>query len=158
MEGVKQRPCSARFVQFLTEATGLRRKTVIELYNAGYPWPLWTAHDVRRAGILAQAKGLLFHDALEEARAMGEMRDQALFARIETMDRANGVTLGKRVQAMRSLPWFKESLDHIERVASQTTASPRTIHLLYMPIQRYAIDHPGFELVCEFPFMRRFLC
>lgn len=149
---------STLFVQFITEATGLPRKTVIKLYNAGYPWPLWTAHDVRRAGILAQGKVLLFPDALEEAEAMGEMRDQALFARIEAMDRVNEVTLGKRVQSMRSLPWFKESFDHIERVASRTAASPRTVHLLSMAIQRYALDHPGFELVCEFPFRRRFLC
>ena len=145
-------------VQFLSQATGLQRKQVIRLYNAGYPWPLWTTYDIRRAGLLAQAKGLLFPDALEEAEAMGEAKAKALFASIEAMDRADGVTLTKRVQTMLSLPWFKETHDHIERVATCTTFSPHTVYLLAMAIQRYAVMHPSFELVCEFPFRRRFLC
>jgi len=144
---------TATLEQFLIEATGLPRKQVIKLYNAGYPWPLWTAHDIRRAGILAQAKGLLFPEALNEAEAMGE----AFFAALEAADRANGVTLAKRMQAMLSLPWFKETHVHIEKVAARTTAAPRTVYLLCMAIQRFAVLHPGFELVMAFPKRRRFL-
>lgn len=51
---------SAVLVQFLSQATGLPRKQVIKLYNARYPWPLWTAHDVRKAGILAQGRAYSF--------------------------------------------------------------------------------------------------
>jgi hypothetical protein len=149
---------TAVFEQFLIQATGLPRKQVIKLYNAGYPWPLWTAHDVRRAGILAQAKGLLFPDALNEAEAMGEAKDEAFFATLEAADRANGVTLTKRMQAMLSLPWFKDTHVHIEKVAAHTTAAPRTVYLLCMAIQRFAILHPGFELIGTFPHRRRFLC
>lgn len=149
---------TAVFEQFLIQATGLPRKQVIALYNAGYPWPLWTAHDVRRAGILAQAKGLLFPDALNEAEAIGEARDEALFAMLEAADLVNGVTLTTRMQAMLSLPWFKETHVHVEKVAACTTASPRTVYLLCMAIQRFAILHPGFELVGTFPHRRRFLC
>lgn len=149
---------SETLVQFLAQATGLPRKQVIQLYNAGYPWPLWTAHDVRRAGFLAQAKGLLFPEALEEAEAMGEAKDEALFASIEAMDRADGVTLTKRVQTMLSLPWFKETHDHIEQVSARTKAAPPSVYLLAMAIQRYAMMNPGFELVNAFPLRRQFLC
>jgi hypothetical protein len=149
---------SAVFERFLIKATGLPRKQVIALYNAGYPWPLWTAHNVRRAGILAQAKSLPFPEALEVAEAMDEADDEALLASIEAADWADGVTLTKRMQAMLSLPWFKETHVHVEKVAARTTASPRTVYLLCMAIQRFAVLHPGFELVGTFPHRRRFLC
>ncbi|UVT19014.1 MAG: hypothetical protein H8K03_14510 [Nitrospira sp.] len=64
----------------------------------------------------------------------------------------------KRVQAMLSLPWFKETHDHIEQVAAHTTAAPLTVYLLAMAIQRFAIMNPGFELVNAFSHRRRFLC
>ena len=149
---------TAALARFLIEATGLPRKRVVALYNAGYPWPLWTTHNTRRAGLLAQAKGLLFPDALEEAEALGEAKDDALFAILEAAEQTKGVRLSNRVQAMLSLPWFKETHAHIEKVAARTMASPRTIYHLCMAIQRFAILHPAFELVNAFPHRRRFLC
>lgn len=89
---------------------------------------------------------------------MGEAKDEVLFATLEAVDRADGVTMAKRMQAMLSLPWFKETHVHIERVAARTTASARTVYLLSMAIQRFAMMHPAFELVNAFPHRRRFLC
>jgi hypothetical protein len=148
----------AVFERFLVEATGLSRKQVIKLYNAGYPWPLWTAHDVRKAGILAQAKGLLFPETLEEAEAIGEAKDETLFATMRATDRTHEVTMTKRVQAMLSLPWFKETQDHIEQVSARTPVAPQTVYLFSMAIQHYAIMNPGFELVNAFPHRKLFLC
>lgn len=145
------------FEQFLIKATGLPRTQVIKLYNAGYPWPLWTAHDVRRAGILAQAKGLLFPDALAQAEAEAERATR--FADIGSDDRRRApASLAEQLHDLLSLPWFRAMHDHIEQVAARTTFAPRTVALFSKAIQRFAILHPGFELVGAFPHRRRFLC
>lgn len=147
---------SAVFERFLIQETGLPRNQVIALYNAGYPWPLWTAHDVRRAGILAQANSLLFPEALAQAEA--ETERDTFFAGNGSDDRRHGpIPPAEQRQAILSLPWFREMHDHVEQVAARTAFAPRTVWLFSKAIQRFAIVNPGFELIGAFPHRRRWL-
>ncbi len=133
---------------FLFLATGLPREQILALYNAGHPWPLWVSHDIRKAGLMAQAKGLLFPDALVEVQEAADGYMNRVLAALEADDRAKGsVSMAERSQAFISFPWFREILDHIDRILAHTTASRSVVVLFSFAIQRYAILHPGWELV-----------
>ena len=137
---------SSAFEEYLLQATRLSRQRMIELYNAGYPWPLWTAHDTRRAGLLAYAKGVLFPTALAQVEAETDAGINLLVATFEADDRDYGsVGLTERMQVLSALPWFKELQTHVDEVVSRTAASPGTVFQMSFAIQRYALMHPGWE-------------
>lgn len=137
---------SSMFEEYLLQSTRLSRQRMIELYNAGYPWPLWTVHETRMAGVLAQAQRLLFPQALAEVERKTEAEVNALLAIFEADDRDRGsVTLAERRQALEALPWFQEMQTHIDKVVARTAASWETVFLLSFAIQRFALMHPGWE-------------
>lgn len=137
---------SSMFEEYLLQATRLSRQRMTELYNAGYPWPLWTVHETRRAGVRAQAQRLLFPEALAKVERETEAEVNALLATFEADDRDRGaVTLTERMQALAALPWFKEMQAHSEEVIARTAAPRGTVFLLSFAIQRFALMHPGWE-------------
>lgn len=133
--------------EFLMTVTGLSSEQINALYDAGDPWPLWTSHDIRRAGMLAQAQALLFPDALNQIQAAIETQTNVIFSRFETDDIAYGsVSVAERFEILTSLPWLKESAEHIDRVAARTGASKHEVSLVSNAIQRYALLNPGWEV------------
>ncbi len=133
--------------QFLAKTTGLPLKQAIELYDAGYPWPMWTTYDTRKAGVLAQAKGLLFPKALAITQAETDAEVNVLLVTIEANHLSRGLdSLTDRYQVLLSLPWMKEMKDHVEEVAARTGASPQAVFQFSKAVQHYALHHPEWEL------------
>ena len=144
------------FDEFLITATGLPREQIMGLYNAGHPWPLWTAHDIRKAGILAQARALFFPDALSEIQEEPDAQANSVLAKLEADDRTCGsVTLDERIRTLTSLPWMKAVEEHVDQVATRTTTSRRVVWRLSLAIQRYALLSPGWELITSWPDTRQ---
>ncbi|MHC9062726.1 hypothetical protein ACYX34_08565 [Nitrospira sp. CMX1] len=134
-------------VQHLLKTTGLPREQALKLYRAGYPWPLRTIYEVRKAGIIAQAEGLLFSAALEKAESMTEEQAEAYSDSLNGDDRAKGQGTSREVDAaLASLPYLQEVGDHVERVAADARVSCRTVFRLSVALQSYAQEHPGWEL------------
>lgn len=132
------------FERFLAEATGLTRARALEIYRAGYPWPLFTTEDIRKAAILAQAKSLLLSDALAEVERKADAEHDEMLMRMAEVEQAQGKAyLEEKAQALASMPCLKEGLDHMRLVISSTQEQPSTIFRLFLAIQRYAISHPN---------------
>lgn len=129
---------TSTFEQFLIQTTGLSREQIRALYQAGYPWPLIMAHSIRKAGLVAQAKGLLMSEALAEVDAETDAEMTALQAKPSRTD---------RLQVLLSLPWLREICDHLEGVAVRTGAPPRVVYLLSTAIQEYVLLHPEWVLL-----------
>lgn len=143
--------------RFLIQETGLPRKHIIRIYNAGHPWPLLTAYDVRRAGLIAQAKGLFFDEALAEAEA--EVEQETRFANVGSDDqRRTSASFAEQLHPYLSLPWLRAIYDHVEEVAARTAFSPQTVFLFSLTVQRFAIERPGFELIGDFLDRQRLVC
>ncbi len=141
-----------KFDEFLITATGLPWEQIARLYNAGHPWPLWAAHDIRKAGLLAQAKGLFFPEALSEIQRETDAQANSVLAQLEADNRpSESVTVDQRIQALTSFPWMKAVVEHIDQVAARTTTSRRVVWRVSLAIQRYAILNPGWELVTSWP-------
>ncbi len=139
-------------LQFLIAATDLPEEQIQELYNAGHPWPLWTAHDIRKAGVRAHAKAMLFPDALAELDASADGHMNAVFATLKEDDRAKGsISLAERKRAFAAFPWFREILGHVDKVVARTTAARSMVIVFSFAVQRYVILHPGWELDGAFP-------
>jgi len=135
-------------VQFLIKTTGLPREQILTLYRAGHPWPLWATYEVRKAGILAQAEGLLFSAALEKAESVTE--DQAEDSRdtLNPSGRTKHNGQSSELDAARTaLPFLQEIEAHVMRVSAATGASCRSIFRLSVALQSYAEEHPGWELM-----------
>lgn len=140
------------FGEFLITATGLPWEQIMKLYNAGHPWPMWTAHDDRKVGFFAQARGLYFSDALSEIQRETDPQVNSVLAQLETDDRACGsVTVDQRMKTLTSLPWMKAVEEHIDQVAASTATSRRVVWHLSLAIQRYVLLNPDWELMTSWP-------
>lgn len=133
--------------QFLLTTTGLPRWQILELYNTGFPWPLWTAHEVKQAGLLAQANGLPFPHVLAKVEAANDATQNVMFSAIEADPRLQALPLSQKLETLTAVPWLKEMRDHLEGVRDRTQAPLRSVFLLSLALQRYAILHPGWELL-----------
>lgn len=141
-----------KFDEFLLTETGLPWEQIARLYNAGHPWPSWTAHDIRKAGLHAQAKGLFFPDVLSEIERETEAQANAALAKLDADDRACGsVPVEERIRTLTSVPWMKAVVEHIDQVAARTMSSRLVVWRLSLAIQRYALLKPGWELVTSWP-------
>ncbi len=140
------------FGDFLLTETGLAWEQLMKLYNAGHPWPLWTTHDIRKAGLHAQAKGLFFPDVLSEIERETAAQANSVLAKLEADDRAcRSVTADQRRKTLTSLPWMKAIEEHINEVAARTTTAPHVVWRVSLAIQRFALLNPGWELVTSWP-------
>lgn len=128
-------PATSTLEQFLITTTGLPQQQIRALYQAGYPWPLMMARTIRKAELLAQAKGLPMSDALAAVDAETNAEITALLAQ------PSGSRID-RLQMLLSLPWLREIHDHIEAVAVRTGTPPRVVYLLSTAIQEYTLLHP----------------
>lgn len=128
---------SPTFEQFLITTTGLPRDQVRALYQAGFPWPLCSVFDVRMAGLLAQAEGLLFPAALAKAEAATA---EHLDVYLDTVRRH------RPEDAPTVHPLFHHIEGHVTRIATKTATSCRTVFHLMLAIQTYAMERPGWEL------------
>lgn len=141
---------------FLANATGLSPSRALQLYRAGYPWPLFTTQDIRQAAAIAQGKGMLLADALAEVERTSDAEHDEMLIRMAEIEQAQGKDyLDEKVTALASLPCLQEGLDHMRRVITATQELPSTIFRLFIAIQRWAITHPSWkptrELGNEFP-------
>lgn len=143
---------SPTFAEFLITETGLPWEQIAGLYNAGHPWPLWIAHDIRKAGLHAQVNGLFFPDVLSEIERQTEAQANAVLAKLEADVRACGsVPVEERIRTLTSVPWMKAVVEHVDQVAARTTTSRHAVWRVSLAIQRYALLNPGWELVTSWP-------
>lgn len=140
------------FAEFLLTETGLPWEQITKLYNVGHPWPLWAAHDIRKTGLHAQAKGMLFPDVLSEIQNDTYAQTKSVLAKLEADDRACGsVTVDQRMKTITSLPGMKAVEEHIVQVAACTATSRRVVWSLALAIQRYVLLNPDWELMTSWP-------
>lgn len=141
-----------KFDEFLLTETGLPWEQIARLYNAGHPWPSWSAHDIRKAGLMAQAKGMFFPSVLSEIERETDLQAKSVLAKLEADDRACGsVPVDQGIRTLTSLPWMKVVVEHVDQVAARTTTSRRVVWRVSLAIQRYALLNPGWELVTSWP-------
>lgn len=134
------------FEQFLAQASGLTPARALELYRAGYPWPLFTTEDIRKIGLLAQAKGLYIDEALAEVERTADADHNEMLERLAQYARVQSpcYVIAKE-QAVKSLPCIDEAFEHMIQVIALTHEKGNTILQLFIAIQRWAITHPDWD-------------
>ena len=138
------------FGRYLAESTGLTSARALDLYRAGYPWPLYSTEDMRQIGLLAQAKGLHVDEALEVRSAPDPDRDETLerlaqYVRVKSPFYDELVTEGSG----KSLPCIDKTFDHLIHVVALTREKGSTIWRLFLAIQRWAMAHPQWDPAAE---------
>ena len=131
---------------YLADATGLSVERTIHLYRVGQPWPLGTTYTARLAAIYAQAYGLPLADAMAASeKAAAAQYLEMLGLCVELLRAEDQADARQKGEALGSLPFLKEIIDHCERVMLLTQEEPNTIARLCRAIQQFAIDHPNWD-------------
>lgn len=138
------------FEQFLANATDLSPGRAIQLYRAGYPWPLFTTQDIRQIALLAQAENLYLEKALTAVGKTADAEHDEMLVRLAELEQTQGkVYVEEKKKALAALPCLQEAFEHMLRVISLTQEKPSTIFRLFLAIQRYAITRPEWNRSLE---------
>ena len=138
------------FGQFLADSTGLTRLRALELFRAGYPWPLFTPKQMCQIGLLAQARGLFIDESLAEDRPHAKANYDETLEDLAKHERTQSpLSEFMKEHAIKTLPCLDDSFEHMVKVVALTHEKGSTIVRLFLALQRWANARPGWDQASE---------